>query len=171
MKIQPDEPISTWTGLAYGVVGVLLWLELGTPEAAVMALCLVALTAGTVAMHYRWTEEASRADNAAMNATYLALLTLALGGGAVPMGLAALGGAALEVWTDRPNRVLMGVCVWGGIVAGMVGSASTLTVSGVILMTAGFFFWLQKSDVSHGLWHLLTAPGTALLYLGIAMGA
>lgn len=168
--IDPDEPISTWTGLAYGVAGVLLYRELATPEAAVMALCLVALTAGTVAMHYRWTERTSRADNAAMNATYLALLTFALGGGAVPMGLAALGGVAVEVVFERPNRVLMGVCVWAAIVAGLTGFHPTLTVLGIVLMAGGFGFWLQKTDLHHGLWHLMTAPGTAFLYLGVAVG-
>lgn len=171
MNIAPEDPISTSTAPAYFVMGLLLYRDLGTPESAVFALCLLALTAGTAAMHYRWSEGTASADHAGMNATYLALLTYGLGGGALAMGVAALAGAVLvEFVLNHRNRVLMGVCVWGAIVAGLAGGTPSLTITGVLLMAVGMAFWLMRNDIAHGLWHLLTAPGTALLYLGLAGG-
>lgn len=166
-----QDPISVWTAVAYGLVGVVLLAVVPSLETAVFAAALVALTVGTMAYHYDRSERGRSLDHGTMNATYLALLVYALGGEWWAMLAAALAGLlVVEYRMDHPNRVLMGVCVGGTFVAmGAVGLYGPL-VAAVLLMGVGFALWHLRSDLAHGLgWHLLTAVGTGTMYWSLAM--
>lgn len=164
-----DEPVSAWTALAYVGAGVVVFVVQGDGESAVFAAALAFLGVGTFLYHYRrgvgWTRDL---DHAAMNAAYLALATGAVGGPWWTMALAAAAGAmVVEYVLDHPNRVLMGTLVWIALVAGLFTGSLPLTVAGVILMGLGFAAWNLEGDGWHAVWHLLTATGTALMYLAV----
>lgn len=164
-----DEPISAWTALAYVAAGVAVFVLQEDPEAAVFGATLAFLGAGAFAFHYRQEAEWTRdLDHAAMNAAYLALATGAVGGPWWTMALAAAAGAiVVEYVLDHPNRVLIGTLVWIALVTGLFTGDVGLTVTGVISMGIGFAAWNLEGDLWHGVWHLLTAVGTLLMYLAV----
>lgn len=169
------QPVSTWTALAYVAAGVVVgFLQGWTLPATVFAAAMALLAAGTAAMHARHGESwAHDLDHAGMNAAYGALATRAATGdgtlAALAMIAAAVSGALLvEAYLDRPNRELMGAFVWVTFVAGVTTGAVPMAVAGLILMGVGFLAHRKGGDYYHAAWHVLTAAGTALLYLGVA---
>lgn len=167
--LSADEPVSAWTSLAYVGAGVAAFVLQGDGESAVFGAALAFLGAGAFAYHYRkgvgWTRDL---DHASMNAAYLSLATGAVGGPWWTMALAAAAGAiVVEYVLDHPNRVLMGTLVWIAMVAGLFTGSLVLTVAGVVLMGLGFAAWNLEGDPWHGVWHLLTATGTVLMYLAV----
>lgn len=156
------DPVSTWTAAAYPLVGVLLLLHPGGAEAAVLALALLALGVGTALFHARRDKPSQDADHAGMNASYVALATLAAGGPWWAMLLAAAAAAVVvEYVMDHPNRVLMGVTAWITLVALGAAGAYVAQLLGLLLFAVGYALWHLDEDLAHGLgWHVLTAAGT-----------
>lgn len=165
--MKPNDPLSVLTAAAYPLAGVsMAELSLWRPESLVMLAALTLLGAGTAAHH--WTGLSDRRgqdlDHAGMVATYAALATAAVGPWYWMLGAAAVGAVLVEYAYDLPNRALLGACVWIAIVAGFVSGVWWITGFGVLFMATGAA--LQPGgDLEHSAWHVLTAIGTALLYL------
>lgn len=168
------EPWSAWSGWLYPLAGATLYALDSTYSTLVLAAALALLGVGTFAFHW-WpdSDTTQSLDHAGMNATYAVLATAAVGGNLVALLVAASLALAAELVWDRPNRALMGALVFLTLVA----TWSPLSVAGFSLLGVGFAVWQIRDplslgpirltpDTGHALWHLLTAAGTALLYLG-----
>lgn len=166
---SPKDPISVVTAGAYPIAGVAVArLSLWRPEALVLLAALTLLGVGT-AMHH-WTGLGDRFgrdwDHAGMVATYAALATAAVGGAFWMFAAAVLAVFLMEVQWDVRYEAMIGACVWIAIVAGFVSGIPWFTGFGATCMGVGMILQPGR-DLEHGGWHLLTALGTAALYLSI----
>lgn len=177
--MKGHEPISAWTAFAYVAAGAYVLLTRETANATVFSVAMCLLALGTFVFHAFDTVWANDLDHAGMNAVYAALATAAVPGtGWVLIGLAAVLGVAAEYAADAPNRAMIGGLMWITIVSGLTAGSVLLTAAGTVLMAAGLAVWTVKRakplfgvmltpDRAHGAWHLLTAAGTACLYLAV----
>lgn len=176
----PIAPINTFTNLAYLVAGWACWHWTRTAGGAVMAIALALLGLGSGAYHGFKTQFGSRLDTAGMYWAFGALFIYALAPQAAgtPWVMAGLGTALAVRYAFLPVRdsveyTLMAVFVFADFFATALNGHPQAAVLGIVLFALAFFGCWQLDKErrfplprwGHGLWHVLTAAGTAVLFI------
>lgn len=166
--MQPDEPWSTWTALAYMVTGSLAVAYAdGSAESWVFFVFCYLLAVGTGWMHWRWTPDTQDLDRSGMNASFAALAVLGVGGGPWLMAAWGLLAGGMEWLMEFPNRPL--VVAFGSVpLAAMMAAGDWWNAFGAVAcFSAGYLMWTLDSDLTHGIWHVFTAAGMYVFFVGV----
>lgn len=189
----PEQPVNTYTNLAYAAAGVWVALEIGSPPAGLFAVAMVLLCVGSSLYHGVATRGYGRFDVGAMYAVFSSLAVfafcraLALSGGWTVAAMLVLGavtgllGFVLRSW--YAEGVALKVAIFlivpyllaaERIVVHDAAAALAPAAGSFALFAAAMTAWqLDRRCLfplrrwGHGLWHLLTAAATALLFLGV----
>lgn len=179
----PIGPVNTWSNLAYILVGILL-----LPRAVAGGASLIALGIGSGLYHGFKTVFTDQLDNAGMYLVFGGILVLAVADKQTPVVtlLEFVVGTALAwrlVWFQQPDVVenaVMGCAVGASAMGVGLRGHPWLALAALVLMAVAYLVfwqadqarapWLKSAGLSrwgHGLWHILTAAGTYLLFRGL----
>lgn len=188
----PQQPINTWSNLAYFVGGLFLALTLRTPESFIFALTMTYLCVGSSLYHATSTVWAGSLDVSAIYAafsalTLYALCTLLLASGFWVM-LVMLVGAGLSAYLLRYQYkgdmqlkigIFLGLTYHEFLVSLHLHSRWELWPYAVVsfaLFALAFLVWnIDKRPGTplgcwgHGVWHLFTAGATSVLFYGVSL--
>lgn len=165
------EPLSVYTAASYPIAGAVSGLVVGGPLSWVWAASMALLGLATAWFHWTGGPPSSDADHATMNAV---LVTLATGAVGAPVWMIVVGAVAaagvVELWLDRPNRVLLAGLGWVAVCDAVASGHELLGFGGFALIGFAFAVWQVKTDRTHAVWHVLTGIGLALLWAGSVGG-
>ncbi|MFQ5605009.1 MAG: ceramidase domain-containing protein [bacterium] len=187
LKKLPQQPVNTYTNVAYVTGGLFLMFTLNTLPTYVLSLTLLYLCAGSALYHATSTRWAGSLDASAMYALFSALtayaafrflgLTDALAAFLMIL-VATLAGYFLR-YKYRGNMSLkIGVFLvltYAFLIWNMLRSQQSLLnaylIGSFALFAVAYLIWnLDKARSfplrrwGHGLWHVLTAAAIAMLY-------
>lgn len=174
----PIAPINTWTNLAYVAAGIAVCLR-GTAAAWAEGTLLILLGVGSLVYHGFKTHFTNVCDNAGMYLAYggLWMYTLAPTSPLTPylMVIASLVLAwrfALIRVPDNVEDILMGCFVVTATIAACLNGNAVVALPGLACMGLGYWAWNLDLDRAfpwprwgHGVWHMLTALGTYLIFI------
>lgn len=186
----PQQPVNTYTNLAYPAAGLFPGVLLDTPTSYVFAFTMTYLCIGSALYHATSTHWAGMLD---VTAIYVVFSTLAAFAAAVVLGLPdwlipglmfVAAGVVAYIFTPRFRRRM------NVVIGGFLGAAYVLVVLRMWLTSnwmpwpylalslasfaLAFIFW--RMDLTrtfplrrwgHGLWHLLTAAASGLIFYTI----
>jgi hypothetical protein len=188
----PQQPVNTYTNLAYLAAGVFASLFFGTATSYVFGITMIYLCIGSTLYHALSTRWSGMLDVTGIYIVFLsiavyALATLfALPRPLIPALMLVVSSGLAYILHKRFHknmRLIIGILL-GGI---YVFSLMRLWLSGFwepwpfilasfLIFLFAFFCWsLDKSRMfplrawGHGLWHILTALATLLLFMAIHM--
>lgn len=186
----PQQPVNTYTNLAYLAAGLYLYFTLDTQAAFVFALTMTYLCVGSTLFHATSTGWAGMLDVTGIYTVFAGMavyaLTAAFGQGQHPLVPAAMfvtaGLAAFSLSKRRHDMHLMIALLLGPtyllltLRMAMTGQwvAVPELLGSLALFALGFGSWML--DVrhrfplprwGHGVWHLMTAPASALAFAAI----
>lgn len=170
------QPVNAWSNLAYGLVGLALWLALGTHEALVICLALLVLTAGSWLYHALPSVKTAKADHFGMYATFGALtahsVMPAWEPAAIIMAVTGIASGYLFRFAFRMNLdAMMGLFLWFCLLALAPRDGRLLLAASIGTFVLAYLGWrLDKHRIlterwGHGAWHVLTAVAIGLMYL------
>lgn len=186
----PEQPVNTYTNLAYAAAGLLVALELRGPPAVVFALAMAVLCVGSALYHGLSTRWAGRFDVGSMYAVFSSIAVFAICRVlSVPEGwtaaaMLALGAATgflgflLRSWYAKSVALKIAIflivpyllAVERIVVHGREGVLHLTWGSFALFATAMAAWQLDRRCAfplerwGHGLWHLLTAVAIAMLF-------
>jgi predicted membrane channel-forming protein YqfA (hemolysin III family) len=191
----PQQPVNTYTNLAYLAAGLFIHLALGTGPSLVFAIGMLYLCVGSSLYHALSTAWAGMLDVTAIYVVFSSLAVFAaaalVGAATSPLTagvmflVAGLTAYFLSTRFRRQMNVVIGVFLgvtyllsllhmllsgsWGGW---------PLLLGSLVLFAIAFVVWHMDRAKSfplprwgHGLWHILTAVASALLFLLIPWAA
>jgi channel protein (hemolysin III family) len=191
----PQQPVNTYTNLAYLAAGLFTHLALGTGPSLVFAVGLIYLCVGSTLYHAVSTAWAGMLDVTGIYVVFSSLAVFAaaalLGGGTSPLTTAVMflvAGLTAFLLSKRFRRQ-MNVVI--GIFLGLIYALSllhiglnhhwerwSLLLASFTLFALAFMAWHMDRARSfplprwgHGLWHILTAAASALLFFAIHLTA
>jgi predicted membrane channel-forming protein YqfA (hemolysin III family) len=187
----PQQPVNTYTNLAYLAAGLFTHLALGTGPSLVFAVGMIYLCVGSTLYHAVSTGWAGMLDVTGIYVVFSSLAVFAaatlVGGGSSPLttGLmflvAGLAAYLLSKRFRRQMNVVIGIFLavtyaLSLLHMGLGGSWARwpLLIASLALFALAFLAWhldrVQSFPLprwGHGLWHLLTATASALLFFTI----
>lgn len=174
----PVEPINTYSNLAYLVAGWMVFRHVGGGSAIVFCCAMAFLCFGSALYHGIKARWSARWDHGGMYAVVAGLTFYVI-----------VAGHAWEVWIVLAGSVMSGVVLaWllDGFLLTRVGILMALITAGVMtsgdvtlgLYSLGFFalamvIWIIDKNttafgrVGHGIWHVFTAVGLALMFVAV----
>jgi predicted membrane channel-forming protein YqfA (hemolysin III family) len=187
LLLVPQQPVNTYTNLAYAAAGSFLIFNLNTLPAYVLFLTLLYLCAGSALYHATSTRWGGSLDVSGIYAVISALGAYALftlvGLEDLPVAFIMFVFAALigYLWRYKYKgdmRVKIGILllvVYAFVIWNMlkkhISLADGFLIASLVLFLLGFIAWnLDKWRVfplkrwGHGLWHLLTAAAFGILF-------
>lgn len=191
----PQQPVNTYTNLAYLAAGLYIDLWLDSAPSLVFVLTMTYLCIGSSLYHATSTRWAGMLDVTAIYAVFSSTMVYALAalvGGAelafVPALMFVVAGLAAYMLSSRFRRrmeVVIGVflgCTYAAILIRMAIMGTWtgwlwLVISFVLFALAFWFWTLDKAKAfplkrwGHGFWHLLSAAATALVFYAIPLVA
>jgi channel protein (hemolysin III family) len=186
----PQQPVNTYTNLAYLAAGVFPGVLLDTPAIYVFSFSMIYLFIGSSLYHAMSTSWGGMLDVTAIYVVYSALAVYAsavLFGSPdwmIPLTMFVVAGLAAYVLSPRYHRNMhlkIAILLGGTYVllllrmafSGNWGSWPYLVAS-IITFALGFLFWMMDKRRTfplprwgHGLWHILTAAATGLVFYAI----
>lgn len=189
LKAVPQQPVNTFTNLAYLAAGLWVALAVSTPPSYVFAVTMIYLFIGSTLYHAVSTHWAGMLDVTAMYSIFSALTAYGLceliG---VPIwlttGLMLVVGGVTAYLLSNPFRQKVNFGVGIFLAATYIllllhmwrsGNWGAWLYLGGSLVTyaLAFFIWkLDRTETSpfkrwgHGLWHILCATASALVFIG-----
>lgn len=174
----------TWTNLAYGIVGLLVFAWFRTGESAVFAASMIYLNIGSALFHRdaRWIKRYADLDVSAMYAVFGGLAWysgLALFGQHSWVGMALFSATCAYLLRYQfPGWLHIRMGIAGVWIMGFIllkDATNWPLVLTAFLLFAGSFIARDRDENGtfkwgHGLWHLGTAPAIGLLFIAIATG-
>lgn len=189
----PEQPVNTYTNLIYAAAGVAVAVEFRLPSAYVFALAMVVLCVGSALYHGLSTRWAGRLDVGGMYGVFSSLAVFAIGRSLgiaeewTALAMLLVGSAAgllgffLRRWYSEDVNwkiaiflIVPYLLAVERIVAHGVSDGLHLTWGSFALFAAAMGAWQLDRRCAfplerwgHGLWHLLTGPAIAMLYVAI----
>jgi len=186
----PQQPINTYTNLAYLAVGVFVALSLGTAPAYVFAFTMLYLFIGSTLYHALSTHWAGMLD---VTAIYSLFSALAVYGLCELLGLPvwlttgimfAVAGLTAYVLSPRYRKnmnLVIGLFLGATYVLLLLHmwrsglwSAWPYLVGSLVAYGTAFIIWnVDKTETSpfkkwgHGIWHILAAAASALIFYAV----
>ena len=191
----PQQPVNTYTNLAYLAVGLYIDGRLDSGPSIVFLLTMAYLCIGSSLYHATSTRWAGMLDVTGIYAVFASTMVYALaalvgqdGAPWVPALMFVVAGLAayfLSIRFRRRMELVVGIFLGCTYVALLVRMAITGSwelwpwlVASIGLFGLAYWFWnLDKAKAfplkrwGHGLWHLLTAVAAALIFYAIAFVA
>lgn len=187
LAMVPQQPVNTYTNLAYLAVGLFLMFKLNTLPAYIFSLTLLYLCVGSALYHATSTRWAGSLDVSAMYAVFSALTIYAAMGlfiledslVAFIMFVVAVLSAYFLRYRYRGNMSLkIGIFLVLTYLFAWIKNGYSLVdpyvIASIILFAIGFLVWnLDKWRTfplkrwGHGLWHVFTAAGISILFYAI----
>jgi channel protein (hemolysin III family) len=191
----PQQPVNTYTNLAYLAAGLYVHFTVETGASFVFALTMLYLCVGSTLYHATSTGWAGMLDVTAIYTVYVATAAYALAAlltvgsdDLTPFYMFVSAGAAAYVLSERYHRhmrLVIAVCLGASYVLVIIRMAvlgDWVALPWVLLslglFAAGFWSWtldrMEQSPLSrwgHGLWHLLTAGASGAIFYGIHLVA
>jgi len=178
----PIAPVNTFTNIAYMLAGAYVMWNNKAWGAAVECVMLVLLGIGSGVYHGFKTHFAGACDDAGMFLVFGAMTVYAYAPASEYTPFAMIvGGGSLAIWrflSEEPAtylHVLLGVFIGGATMAGTLHGHPLQALGGLALLALGYFGCWQPDQArhfplprwGHGLWHILTAAGIAVLFLSL----
>ena len=187
LLMVPQQPVNTYTNIAYAAVGSFLIFKLNTLPAFVLFLTLLYLCAGSALYHATSTSWAGKLDVSGIYAVFSSLGAYALfklvGLKDLPVAfimfvVAVLAGYLWRYKYKGDMRVKIGVLllaayvfvIWN-MLKNHISLADGFLIASLVLFALAFLAWnLDKAGKfplprwGHGLWHLLTAAAISILF-------
>jgi predicted membrane channel-forming protein YqfA (hemolysin III family) len=175
---MPVEPINTYTNLAYLAAGWVALRSVGGGPATVFFVAMAFLCFGSAIYHGVKTRWSARWDHGGMYAVMggLAFYVVVIGHpweAWITLAGAALGGIALAWFLEGKVIARMALLLALISVGVFTSGNSTLGLYSLGLFVAAIIVWLTDKytgvlgRVGHGLWHVLTAAGIAVMFAAI----
>ena len=177
----PIAPINTFTNLAYCIAGIWLFLTTQSATSFVVGLALFILGICSGVYHGFKTIWSSRYDHIGMYSVFLTIAIYAISPThrfiAPLMALGAIAGSLALTYAPNWKRILnpvLGTLIGISLLAGLLNGKPTFSL--ISLGTFGLAYIIWQLDVKrlffikrwgHGIWHILSAVGVILLYMGV----
>ena len=188
----PQQPVNTYSNLAYFVAGMVVMVELDTMPAFVFAITMTYMCIGSTLYHALCTRWAGMLDVTGIYAVYSAMAVYAvstvspreLPGDVLAMVMFSVAGGVTLALSPRFRRHMNFVigCFLGitylfllaNLMLARESDTWRLLLSSFLLFALAFVIWrvdrrraFPLKRWGHGFWHILTAAGTTLLYHAI----
>ncbi len=186
----PQQPVNTYTNLAYLAVGVLIARSLTTSPAAVFGFTMIYLFIGSTLYHALSTRWAGMLDVTAIFAVFSATATYALGGlvGSPPLVTAffmfVVGGLAAYLLSEKYKKkthLIIGIFLGATYLLLLLNMwlsghwiAWPYLAWSFLAFAVAFLLWTMDraktfplAGWGHGFWHLLASAGSALVFYAI----
>lgn len=186
----PQQPVNTYSNLAYLAAGLYPGVLLGTPAAYVFTFTMAYLCVGSALYHATSTRWGGMLD---VTAIYVVFSALAVYAAAVLLGVpewltpalmfVISGGVAyvLSPRYHRNMRLVIGIFLGGAYVLVLLQMWMRATwtpwpylLASFVAFALAFLFWhMDRSRTfplprwGHGLWHILTAAASGLVFYSI----
>lgn len=188
LKRFPQQPINTYTNLAFVAVGVFLGYHGGSPNALIFMVAMVMLAIGSALYHGLSVRWAGHMDVLAIYWVLLVLLISVIAAlaeidqrvtaitGFVGGGVVAAYLRLVRKKVDMMIKIgvllapIYGLAAWYSITLGISTNYALLAVSlGLFVLAFGIWnldkrraSWLRGAG--HGIWHILSAVGFGLIF-------
>ena len=175
----PVEPVNTYSNLAYLAAGWILYRVVGGGTALVFAVAMGFLCFGSALYHGVKTRWSARWDHGGMYAVVggLAFYVVVAGSTAetwIVLIASAIFGVLLAWFLDGHLMARMALLM-ALVTAGVFTGSGDHTVGGYALgaLAIAIIVWMIDKwtsllgRVGHGLWHLFTAAGLALMFVAV----
>lgn len=187
----PQQPVNTYTNLAYLAAGAYAFFDLATPAAFAFLVTMTYLCVGSALYHGTSTHWAGMLDVTGIYAVFSGLavyaLTALLGWNEVwsVVAVLVLAGLASYVLSERFRKdMILKIGMFLGATYALLAARMAMSggwsqwplpVASLALFALGFLVWnLDRRRIfpilgwGHGLWHVLTAAACAVLFYAIA---
>jgi predicted membrane channel-forming protein YqfA (hemolysin III family) len=186
LAMVPQQPVNTYTNLAYIAVGFFLTFKLNTLPVYILSLNLLYLCAGSSLYHAISTKKTGSLDVSAIYALFSALTIYAIFSffglddsftALIMFIVAALSGYLLRYRYRGSMAIKIGIflalayifTIWSIIKTNQLPILAYSISSFVLFLMAYAAWYLDKKRIfpfkrwGHGLWHIFTAAATSLL--------
>lgn len=191
----PQQPVNTYSNLAYLFAGVFVGVHADTPPSYVFAFTMLVLCAGSSLYHALSTKWAGLLDVVAIYVVYSALAVYALANlfgspswlTALAMGVLAAAAAWFlsKTQLNRSMRGVIAVFLGGAYVMTLIRMAMTgdwspwpFVAASFGTFALGFLAWsldlkrrFPLPRWGHGVWHVLTAAASGLIFHAVHLSA